>query len=123
MIASYHCHTKWSDGDGEVADYIRAAHAKGIGEIGISDHYVLTPDCIPPDWGMPLDALDDYIEDVASATYAYQHSFCNIWNDFDDPVFRDHVFAYPTVNGVIDTTAWEGYREGVDDVRYLTKLQ
>lgn len=67
MIASYHCHTKWSDGDGEVADYIRAAHAKGIGKIGISDHYVLTPDCTTPDWSMPLDALDDYIEDVASA--------------------------------------------------------
>ncbi|HAH85760.1 MAG TPA: hypothetical protein DCL60_00140, partial [Armatimonadetes bacterium] len=25
--------------------------------------------------------------------------------------------------GVIDTIAWEGYREGVDDIRYLTKLQ
>jgi len=27
------------------------------------------------------------------------------------------------VDGVIGTIAWEGYREGVDDVRYLTKLQ
>jgi hypothetical protein len=26
------------------------------------------------------------------------------------------------VNGVVDTIAWEGYREGVDDVRYVTKL-
>ena len=26
------------------------------------------------------------------------------------------------VNGVIDTIAWEGYREGVDDVRYITTL-
>ena len=54
--------------------------------------------------------------------YAYQHSFGNIWNDFDKNI-RDHVFAYPTVDGVIDTVQWEGFREGVDDVRYLTTLQ
>jgi hypothetical protein len=58
-----------------------------------------------------------------AATYAYQHSFGNIWNDFDDPLYRDHNFTYPTMDGVIDTIAWEGYREGVDDVRYMTKLQ
>jgi hypothetical protein len=54
--------------------------------------------------------------------YAYQHSFGSIWNDFDGK-YRDHVFAYPTTNGVIDTIAWEGFREGVDDVRYVTTLQ
>ena len=51
--------------------------------------------------------------------YAYQHSFGNIWNDFDA---RDSVFAYPTVKGVIGTIQWEGFREGVDDVRYLAAL-
>ena len=54
--------------------------------------------------------------------YAYQHSFGSIWNDFDGK-YRDTVFAYPTTNGVIDTIAWEGFREGVDDVRYVTTLQ
>jgi hypothetical protein len=53
--------------------------------------------------------------------YAYQHSFNHIWNDFDHQV-RDHVFAYPTVDGVIDTVQWEGFRAGVDDIRYLTTL-
>jgi hypothetical protein len=53
--------------------------------------------------------------------YAYQHGFGCIWNDFDG-YFRDHVFAYPTTNGVIDTIQWEGFREGIDDVRYLTTL-
>lgn len=57
-----------------------------------------------------------------AGTYGYHHSFGNIWNDFDDPSYRDHNFTYPTVDGVIDTIAWEGYREGVDDVRYLTTL-
>jgi len=55
--------------------------------------------------------------------YAYQDGFGSIWNDFDHPKFRDHCFAYPTVDGVIDTIAWEGFREGVDDVRYITTLE
>ena len=54
--------------------------------------------------------------------YAYQHAFGNIWNDFDHPRYRDHVMAYPTINGVIPTIQWEGFREGVDDIRYLSTL-
>ena len=38
------------------------------------------------------------------------------------PRYRDHVFAYPTTNGVIDTIQWEGFREGVDDTRYVASL-
>ncbi|MFA6716854.1 MAG: glycoside hydrolase domain-containing protein, partial [Victivallaceae bacterium] len=56
-----------------------------------------------------------------ACTFAYQASYGNIWNDFDS-FMRDETFVYPTVDGVIDTIAWEGYREGVDDVRYLTTL-
>jgi len=52
--------------------------------------------------------------------YAYQHGFSCIWNDFDNERYRDHVFAYPTTDGVIDTIQWEGFREAVDDVRYLS---
>ena len=40
----------------------------------------------------------------------------------DYPHYRDHVFAYPTSNGVIDTIQWEGCREGVDDTRYVASL-
>ncbi len=54
--------------------------------------------------------------------YAYQHSFTHIWNDFDNASYRDHTMAYPTENGVVDTIEWEGFREGVDDVRYLATL-
>ena len=55
--------------------------------------------------------------------YAYQHSYGDIWNDFDYSTDRDHVFAYPTMSGSIGTIQWEGFREGVDDMRYLTALQ
>lgn len=54
--------------------------------------------------------------------YAYQHSMGFIWNDLDHPSFRDHVFAYPTSTGVIGTVQWEGFREAVDDVRYVSTL-
>jgi|GEM_PF-787873 len=54
--------------------------------------------------------------------FAYNYQFWTIWNDFDHNTYREEVFAYPTINGVIDTIQWEGWREGVDDVRYLTTL-
>ena len=57
-----------------------------------------------------------------AATFSYQAAAGNPWNDFDDPQQRDFMFAYPTVDGVIDTIAWEGYREGIDDIRYATTL-
>jgi len=55
--------------------------------------------------------------------YAYQASFGRIWNDFDHIRFRDHAYTYPTINGVIPTLAWEGLREAIDDVRYVTFLE
>ncbi len=57
-----------------------------------------------------------------SMDFAYDWSMNNIWDDFDSTRYRDHNFVYPTTNGVIDTIQWEGFREGVDDVRYLTLL-
>lgn len=49
----------------------------------------------------------------------------NPWNDFDFAAgnYRDQTFVYPSANGVINTIALEGYREGVDDVRYMTTLE
>ncbi len=45
------------------------------------------------------------------------------WNDFNGKPYRGHNFVYPTVDGVIDTIQWEGYREGIDDLRYLGTLR
>jgi len=55
--------------------------------------------------------------------YAYQHCFGSCWNDIDFPTNRDLNMTYPTANGSIPTLAWEGFREGVDDVRYVEALQ
>ncbi len=47
----------------------------------------------------------------------------NAWNDFSrGDNYKQHNMVYPTTNGVIDTLQWEGYREGVDDLRYLATL-
>jgi hypothetical protein len=47
----------------------------------------------------------------------------NVWNDVMGGTFRRFNLVYPTANGVVDTIAWEGFREGIDDVRYATKLK
>ena len=55
-------------------------------------------------------------------TYAYQHGFGHAWNDFDYRGRTDYNLTYPTVDGVIDTLAYEGLREAVDDSRYAQTL-
>lgn len=56
------------------------------------------------------------------ATFCYYMGFGHPWNDFDSTVQRDMNFVYPTSDGVVNTIAFEGYREGYDDIRYATKL-
>jgi hypothetical protein len=58
--------------------------------------------------------------------YAYQHSFKNGWNDFDAHNgalgVRDENFTYPSSDGPIDTVGFDGYRNAVNDLRYLATL-
>jgi hypothetical protein len=46
----------------------------------------------------------------------------NPWDDFLAPHYRQHCMVYPTQTGVVDTIQWEGWREGVDDCRYMATL-
>ena len=45
------------------------------------------------------------------------------WNDIANGTYRPMMFIYGSGNGCIDTIQWEGFREGVDDIRYATMLQ
>lgn len=57
---------------------------------------------------------------------AYQANYGqHIWNDFAGIIkeFRGQNLTYPTTNGVIDTVQYEGFREGINDMRYLATLQ
>jgi hypothetical protein len=53
--------------------------------------------------------------------YAYQTGPC--WNDWTSEKWRSHTMAYPTIFAPIPTIQWEGWRAGVDDVRYLSLLK
>lgn len=61
------------------------------------------------------------------ATYNYiwyfESPYVNPWSEYIDATFRAFNFVYPTQTDVIDTIAWEGFREGIDDIRYATKLK
>jgi len=61
------------------------------------------------------------LDGICMYTYLHHHRF--MWNDMDGagPSF-DMTMTYSTTDGVLDTIAWEGYREGIDDVRYITTL-
>lgn len=53
----------------------------------------------------------------------YEKQKANTWNDSLGGTFRSFNMVYPTKDGVIDTIAWEGFREGIDDIRYATLLK
>ena len=57
-----------------------------------------------------------------SVHYNYAHHL-NGYNDIRGNTYKSMNFVYGDGNGVIDTLAWEGFREGMDDIRYATLLQ
>lgn len=54
--------------------------------------------------------------------FSSKTSYCSVWNNFDDGKFYDHMFTYPTTDGVIDTVQWEGYAAAITDTRYYYTL-
>ena len=42
------------------------------------------------------------------------------WNDLAYDLYKPMMLAYMTRTGLVDTLAWEGFREAVDDIRYTT---
>ena len=55
-------------------------------------------------------------------TYSFNGNMVDPWNDFDHSYYKDEMMRYPTLDGGIDTIQWEGFREGVNDLRYLNTL-
>lgn len=52
--------------------------------------------------------------------WAYNYFQGNPWNTLEGGLKQ--AFGYPTVNGVVDNLYFEGWREGVTDLKYLTTL-
>ena len=57
-----------------------------------------------------------------SCNYNYAHHLQG-WNDRASIVYRPMMFVYGVGNGCLDTIQWEGFREGLDDIRYATLLK
>ena len=72
-----------------------------------------------PEFNRRQNGLAPYLAGY-SALCNYAHHFGS-YND-DSTGYKPMVFAYGCASGVIDTLQWEGFREGVDDIRYATAL-
>lgn len=55
---------------------------------------------------------------------------CNLGNDIGPKIFNDDtvtyrplIISYRSADGVLDTLEWEGFREGIDDMRYATLMK
>ena len=57
-----------------------------------------------------------------SCHFNYAHHL-NGYNDVRGDTYKSMNFVYGDGNGVLDTLAWEAFREGMDDIRYATCLQ
>ena len=57
-----------------------------------------------------------------SCNYNYAHHL-DEWNDGVADYYRPMAFVYGCGDGCLDTIAWEGFREGQDDIRYATLLK
>jgi len=64
MIATYHNHSRWSDGKGTIAEVIQGARALGVDELGISDHFTLHPDNLELPWSMKTALVGEYISEL-----------------------------------------------------------
>jgi len=67
MLVSYHNHTAWSDGRPTIQQLVKSARRAGVNELGISDHFAVTPDGQSPSWSIQAEKLDAYVEDVLLA--------------------------------------------------------
>ncbi len=76
------------------------------------------PDLIRHTHGMDL-----YKADLdGTCNYHILEGSGNIWRDACGQ-FRTFAFVYPISNAILDTLEYEGFRAGIDDIRYATKLR
>lgn len=64
ILSSLHTHSRYDDGQGEIAEYAVAARRAGLFAYGASGHAPLPFPCA---YAIPLDLLDHYREDVRRA--------------------------------------------------------
>lgn len=68
ILANYHTHSAWCDGEGAVADYAEKAVEKGFRALGFSGHAPLP---FPNGWTIAEEELPGYISDVQTCALLY----------------------------------------------------
>jgi len=66
MVATFHNHSTWSDGQASLGEMHAYADALGLDILGVSDHFCIYPDGRPTGWPLTPDKAHDYIADVQS---------------------------------------------------------
>ncbi len=66
MIATFHNHTTWSDGQASPDATYVAAGAAGVDILGLSDHLCIFPDGSVPGFSLLPDELADYLAEVVA---------------------------------------------------------
>lgn len=66
MIASFHNHSKWSDGQTSFEEMFNFAKSSKIDILGLSDHFCVYPDGSSPDWCLSQNQVKGYVDDVLS---------------------------------------------------------
>lgn len=83
MLADYHTHTNFSDGDNTPEEMVQAALKQGLEEIGISDHSYTFFD---ESYCLPRDRQADYVAEITRLKIKYLgqiNVFCGIEQDFE----------------------------------------
>ncbi|MFA5137980.1 MAG: histidinol-phosphatase HisJ family protein [Elusimicrobiota bacterium] len=96
-LASYHNHTRLSDGSAEPRAMAEAAAAAGLDELGISDHLTLHPDGRQCDWSMPVERLGSYVGailELPSVRLGLEADFFPETADALRPLLEKHPFDY-----------------------------
>ena len=91
MLATYHNHTRWSDGKATPREVLDAARDLGISDLGISDHWVLHPRKEKKSWAMPAEKLGEYVREIlALKEQAKEHAKTNVLLGLEVDWFPGH---------------------------------
>ncbi|MCA9290958.1 MAG: histidinol-phosphatase [Phycisphaerales bacterium] len=65
MLATYHCHSTFSDGRDDLPELVARARAAGVRHLGISDHLTILPQGGPtPPWSVDAARVGAYVDAV-----------------------------------------------------------
>jgi histidinol-phosphatase (PHP family) len=120
-LGDYHVHTHWSDGEGEPAEWIERALELGLREIGFSDHLVPPSVGVAGAYGVPLDRVGEYVDEVhaAAARYPQIRVLVSVEADYlpgREPELAETLGAFP-FDYVIGSVHFVGDFDFADETR------